>query len=156
MIRAQLPSGKGAESRYDALANSGPELTPLIDIIFIVVVFLLLTANARILTMPVDIPDTESKAAQAAPNKQTLSIAIHAEAPIWQVDYGDNKPTPENQETYSDWPEFKNALLSANKTNDLTILIAPDAEADAEMLVKLLALLNEEGLNDAHILMEPE
>ena len=36
-----------------------PDLTPMIDIIFIVMVFLLLTANVSVQTLNVDIPKTE-------------------------------------------------------------------------------------------------
>ena len=56
--------------------EAGLELTPLIDIIFIVVVFLLLTANHRLLSLPVDIPDTDQTVSELEAGPQRLLITL--------------------------------------------------------------------------------
>jgi len=129
--------------------NNGPELTPLIDIVFIVIVFLLLTANVQMLSLPVDIPDTDSQLAIAQPEKQSLTVAVRSTPPHWEInvnEFGTNQ--------YEDWLEFKDSLILQLNKPSSTLLITPDAEASAENLLQLLALLNENAFSNIQIMME--
>ena len=139
---------KGA---HTAQPNAGPELTPLIDIVFIVVVFLLLTANAQVLSLPIDIPDTDSKLSKAVPNKHALTVAVKATPPYWVLDV-ENRGTYQ----YEDWFDFKESLLARLSQNESSLFITPESHASAEKLLQLLALLNEQAFSDVQILMEPE
>lgn len=134
-----------------SLPSNGPELTPLIDIVFIVVVFLLLTANAQVLSLPVDIPDTDSSLAKAISHKQTITVGIHATSPHWVMRVQDSANVH-----FDTWQGFKNALIPQLNESASRVLIAPDADASAEKLLQVLALLNERTFSDVHILMEPE
>lgn len=166
MIRAQRPCHSTASKNSIDSGTNGPELTPLIDIIFIVVVFLLLTANARILSIPVDIPSTDSEVSSNLPRKDSLNIAIRAEAPFWQLKLSSTQPdmsgitsklgNSDETLSFESWAEFKSALVKITQEQDLALVVASDADASSERLIKLLALLNEQQLIDAHILMEPE
>lgn len=121
------------------------ELTPLIDIIFIVVVFLLLTANTRLLSLPVDIPDSDSEISQDENATTPLTISLLNESPSFAI----------GEERFYEWSAFKSALLlniAADKDRALSIAAAHDA--DVEPLLKLLALLNEQQITNTHILME--
>jgi biopolymer transport protein ExbD len=141
--------------------STGPDLTALIDIVFIVVVFLLLTANSPLLSLPVDIPNTDSQIENMVQTKQSLTVSLKANTPKWQLtvagkvvdDLDDNKAL---NETYNDWPSFKSALLLQLEQSPKSLLIATEPETNAELLLQLLALINERGLSDAQILMEPE
>ena len=131
-----------------ALSN-GPELTPLIDIVFIVIVFLLLTANVQVLSLPVDIPDTDSKLPSAMSEKQSLTVAVKSTRPYWELkvnEFGTNQ--------FEDWLEFKGSLMQQLNKPSATLLITPDAEASAENLLQLLALLNENAFSNIQIMME--
>ena len=124
------------------------ELTPLIDIIFIVVVFLLLTANSRLLVLPVDIPQADSAWTEQASDKPSLTITLQQQPPHWAID---NKP-------YQQWSDFKLALqqeVNDHKDQQPGIHIAPDKDAPVELLVKLMALLNENQMRDVQILIDP-
>ena len=77
------------------------ELTPLIDIIFIVVVFLLLTANSRLLSLPVDIPASDDAVASENSDQNSLTISIFRSAPVWAIE----------QQRFENWDEFKQVLL---------------------------------------------
>mgnify|MGYP002152057817 CR=1 FL=1 len=132
-----------------AKLSNDPELTPLIDIVFIVIVFLLLTANVQILSLPVDIPDTDSQLSIAQPEEQSLTVAIRSTPPYWELsinEFGNNQ--------YQDWLEFKDSLIQQLNKPNATLLITPDAEASAESLLQLLALLNENAFSNVRILME--
>ncbi|MFT6906417.1 MAG: biopolymer transport protein ExbD [Oleiphilaceae bacterium] len=141
--------------------SAGPDLTALIDIVFIVVVFLLLTANSPLLSLPVDIPNTDSQIENVVKTKQNIIISLKANAPKWQLtvagkgsdDLGEKKSL---KEQYNDWPSFKSALLFHLEQSSKSLLIATESDTNAELLIQLLALINERGLSDAQILMEPE
>lgn len=141
--------------------STGPDLTALIDIVFIVVVFLLLTANSPLLSLPIDIPNTDSKIESMVKTNQSLTISLKANTPKWQLtvtekgsnDLGDKKLL---NEQYNDWPSFKSELLLQLEQSPKPLLIATEPETNAELLLQLLALINERGLSDAQILMEPE
>ena len=121
------------------------ELTPLIDIIFIVVVFLLLTANSRLLSLPVDIPSSDDAVASTSSDQKTLTLSIFNRAPVWAIE----------QQRFNDWDEFKAALLQKLQGNKQQALaIAAEHDADVEPLLKLLALLNQQQITNTHILME--
>lgn len=63
-----------------------PDLTPLLDIIFIVMVFLMLTASVRLESLQVDLPTTESSAVSEV-DTQSITVNILAQEPIglWMV-----------------------------------------------------------------------
>lgn len=125
--------------------NSNLELTPLIDIIFIVVVFLLLTANTRLLSLPVDIPDSDSEISVHEDAVTPLSISLLEDAPIYGI--GDDR--------FYEWSEFKQALLiNITDQKERALSIAAAQGSDVGPLLKLLALLNEQKVTNTQILME--
>ena len=121
------------------------ELTPLIDIIFIVVVFLLLTANSRLLSLPVDIPASDDAVASENSDQNSLTISIFRSAPVWAIE----------QQRFENWDEFKQVLLKRISANQQqTLAIAAEHDAEVEPLLKLLALLNQQQVTNTRILME--
>ncbi|GGA69601.1 biopolymer transporter protein ExbD [Neiella marina] len=132
-------------SQQQAPITTQLELTPLIDIVFIVVVFLLLTANARLLSLPVDIPTTD-QAEQASQIPQSLTLTLQSHAPMFAI----------NQQTYETWPQFEQALTPMLEDKEQAVTIAADRQADVEPLLKLLALLNQQQITNTQILMEQQ
>ena len=128
-----------------AALNSSLELTPLIDIIFIVVVFLLLTANTRLLSLPVDIPDSDSDISVHENTVAPLSISLLEEAPIYGI----------GEQRFYEWAEFKQALLThIADQKERALSIAAARDSDVAPLLKLLAFLNEQQITNSQILME--
>lgn len=124
------------------------ELTPLIDIVFIVVVFLLLTANSQLLSMTVDIPRSESATTLATQPEHVVRINLHAHVPLWSL----------NDQRYADWAAFKPALIATIKSGspERQFNIASDQQATVQPLIELLSLLTAEGITNTHILMEAQ
>jgi biopolymer transport protein ExbD len=124
------------------------ELTPLIDIIFIVIVFLLLSANVRLLVLPVDVPSTDSIMAAGIQQSDSLTITLKQESPTWAID----------SQTFTDWQDFKAHLLTQlNKLPANTLIrIATARDIAVEPLMKVLALLNEQQVTNTQILMQKE
>ncbi|MDF2155145.1 biopolymer transporter ExbD [Vibrio sp. CAU 1672] len=123
-----------------------PDLTPLLDIIFIVMVFLMLTAAVKLDSLDVDLPSTDSQAV-AEVDKQSITVNILNEAPYWAI----------NGRTYIDWENFTLALLEQSRSTDKPIVIGAEKTADIQYLVKLLGFLQQNGIQATQLLTkEPQ
>jgi biopolymer transport protein ExbD len=127
------------------MEESRPDLTPLLDIIFIVMVFLMLTANVAVHTLNVDIPQTEDSAVLGKPDSAVLTIGIADSLTPWSID----------GQAMSDWSSFTEALTAHQQQNsDQDIVIAADKNANVEAMLKVLAFLQQHNIPATQILME--
>ncbi|CAH0990606.1 Tol-Pal system protein TolR [Sinobacterium norvegicum] len=133
-----------SRSEQDSGVFGAPELTPLIDIVFIVIVFLLLTANSPLLKLPIDIPESSEETTLAASDAPVITVAIAAEKPYWRIE----------EQPFTDWVIFKESLLEQMATADQTITIAADKAAPTEPLLQLLAFLHQNNITNTQIIME--
>lgn len=120
-----------------------PNLTPLLDIIFIVMVFLMLTAAVKLDSLEVDLPVTDSQAVSEVDNT-SITVNIINHEPYWAI----------NGKEYIDWENFTLALLEQHKSNNQPIVIGAEKTADVQHLVKLLAFLQENGIQATQLLTE--
>lgn len=120
-----------------------PDLTPLLDIIFIVMVFLMLTAAVKLDSLEVDLPTTDSQVVSEVDTK-SLTVNILEAEPHWAID----------GKEYIDWENFTLALLEEYKSNKQPIVIGADKTAQVQHLVKLLAFLQENGIQATQLLTE--
>ncbi|ART81911.1 biopolymer transporter ExbD [Oceanisphaera profunda] len=135
------------ESANSSWRTLTPDITPLLDIIFIVLVFLLLTANIPLQSLEVDLPKTDSEALSAISDTKSITINMLAGTPAWAI---------QGQE-YEDWQQFKPALtaqVAALKETDL--ILASDKDVTVDSMLKLLAFLQEHEITATQILMEDE
>ncbi|GIU49441.1 biopolymer transporter ExbD [Shewanella sp. KT0246] len=140
MISADPSAGSSAQ------ASVGIDLTPLIDIIFIVLVFLLLTANTQLLTLPVDVPTEADSELVGLSQEQHISINILTEAPHWALD----------SQQFEDFDQFEAAFIQAfTETPDINVVVAADKNAPVQPLMTVLALLQRQQITNTQILMEP-
>ncbi|APU75673.1 biopolymer transporter ExbD [Vibrio parahaemolyticus] len=120
-----------------------PDLTPLLDIIFIVMVFLMLTAAVKLDSLDVTLPSTDSQAV-AEVDKQSITVNILKDEPYWAI----------NGQTYIDWENFTLALLEESKSTDKPIVIGAEKTANIQSLVQLLGFLQENGIQATQLLTE--
>ncbi|MCY9870705.1 ExbD/TolR family protein [Vibrio barjaei] len=120
-----------------------PDLTPLLDIIFIVMVFLMLTASVRLESLQVDLPTTESSAVSEV-DTQSITVNILAQEPYWAID----------GKHYIDWENFKLALLEQSSSSKSPIIIGAEKTADVQHLVQLLAFMQENGISATQLLTD--
>ncbi|HCG8198650.1 TPA: ExbD/TolR family protein [Vibrio parahaemolyticus] len=118
-----------------------PDLTPLLDIIFIVMVFLMLTAAVKLDSLDVALPSTDSQAV-AEVDKQSITVNILKDEPYWAI----------NGQTYIDWENFTLALLEESKSTDKPIVIGAEKTANIQSLVQLLGFLQENGIQATQLL----
>ena len=122
-----------------------PDLTPLLDLVFIVMVFLLLTTNIAVKTMDITIPNTDDSEVLTSPEQDAITVNILAQAPYWAI----------QGTVFSDWSLFTQELLRSVKNSpDKTLIIAADKSASVEMMLKLLAFLQKNQINATNIMME--
>ncbi|HCG6061991.1 ExbD/TolR family protein [Vibrio parahaemolyticus] len=120
-----------------------PDLTPLLDIIFIVMVFLMLTAAVKLDSLDVALPSTDSQAV-AEVDEQSITVNILKDEPYWAI----------NGQTYIDWENFTLALLEESKSTDKPIVIGAEKTANIQSLVQLLGFLQENGIQATQLLTE--
>jgi biopolymer transport protein ExbD len=121
------------------------ELTPLIDVIFIVIVFLLLTANVRLLSLPVTVPATDDMATVTNTNQAIIAITVSNDNAGWYLE----------KEYFLDWALFRKRLLIAIKEKpDSKITLAADQQADVQRFVQVLTLLQQQQVTDTRIIIE--
>ncbi|MFL0976158.1 ExbD/TolR family protein [Vibrio parahaemolyticus] len=120
-----------------------PDLTPLLDIIFIVMVFLMLTAAVKLDSLDVALPSTDSQAV-AEVDKQSITVNILKDEPYWAI----------NGQTYIDWENFTLALLEESKSTDKPIVIGAEKTSNIQSLVQLLGFLQENGIQATQLLTE--
>ncbi|WP_422136534.1 ExbD/TolR family protein [Endozoicomonas sp. ALD040] len=124
---------------------SAADLTPLLDVVFIVMVFLLFTANVQTLSLPVNLPEASREEAALTEEPETLTVSILANGQPWAL--AENK--------YDSFKVFSQALLARVKqAPDTTVLIAGDQEAPLGNLVELMMFLSEHEITAAQVLME--
>lgn len=124
----------------------GLDLTPLIDIIFIVLVFLLLTANTQLLSLPIEVPTaTDAKLSELSQEKH-ITVNVLVTAPYWALD----------GKTFSQFNDFEAAFIAAFNANpSAKVVIAADKSAPVQPLMTLLAALQRQQITNTQIIMEP-
>ncbi len=120
-----------------------PDLTPLLDIIFIVMVFLMLTTAVKLDSLDVNLPSSDSEAV-ATVEQKSITVNILKEEPYWAI----------NGKSYLDWENFKIALLEESKSSDKPIVIGAEKMANIQSLVQLLGFLQENGIQATQLLTE--
>ncbi|GHA23849.1 ExbD/TolR family protein [Oceanisphaera arctica] len=133
------------EPAHSGWSSLTPDITPLLDIIFIVLVFLMLTANIPLQSLEVDLPKTDSEALSHIQDNESVTINLLAGSPAWAL----------QGEKYEDWEQFKPVLLSQVGTlKDTELVLASDKEVTVDKMLKLLAFLQEYQIQATQILME--
>lgn len=121
-----------------------PDLTPLLDIIFIVMVFLLLTASVKLKALDVELPRTETQILQTT-EADPITINLIAKEPFWAL----------QGQSFKTWDSFTVALLKQVRNGPTKpVVIGADKNASVEQMLKLLAFLQQHEIKATQLLME--
>lgn len=120
-----------------------PDLTPLLDVIFIILVFFLLTAQQPLLELPLDLPKSDAALSQAASSPLERMVIMLDEQGSWR---------------FAGQPQSNfNSLRESLQSNPPEAVdLALHQQAPLEKFLQLLALLQTLGIDDTQILMEAE
>lgn len=132
-----------------------PDLTPLIDIVFIVIVFLLLTANTQILSLPIDIADTPEALDPARSEQKSLMLTLSSVPPIWTLTQdsellGQAEPLA----SFPHWDALSEQL-TAYLGKGYRFQLIPETQAEVDQLVKAMAFFHTQKIQNVEILMSP-
>lgn len=140
MIRRTETEDKG---RFYELAA---DLTPMLDVLFILLVFFVLTANSAQLALDVTLPSDKASSAKQLPQGKKIVVSILPDEGKWQVD----------DKEYDDWPAVEAAIRSIRKEKPkAAFVIASDRTVPMQRFVKTLSFLRELGVAKVDIAMEP-
>lgn len=128
--------------------NSGlmPDLTALIDVLFILLVFLLLTAAVKLEMLDVTLPEVGND--NQAPIEQQNALVLSVNFTNQKLNYALGKVP------YSSLNEVMDALRV--NTNKQGVYLAIDQQVPSGDLVNLLAALSKEDHKIANILIKGE
>lgn len=133
-----------AHHRADNARLSFPDMTALLDVIFILLVFFLLTANATPQALTVSLPTDTLGQTQAIEVNQSITITLFADEQRWGV----------NHQSFDSWPQASQQLLSllAQQT-DAKIILAGDQQVSLQKLLAVFTWLQSQQLTAAQIIM---
>lgn len=122
-----------------------PDLTPLLDVIFIVLVFFLLTAQTPLLELPMQMAQSQETLEPAAASQARMRIQLDEQG-NWRF----------NDTQYSSFTALRSQLLSTlGDVKAAGLDIALDRRAPLSTFLDLMAMLQQHGIEDSRILLEP-
>ena len=134
-----------AQSEEGMLADLAPDLTPMLDIIFILLVFFMLTAGVAYQSLNVKLPENVDEDLEALAETPQLLLEIR------ESDFALNGTSITSFEILRS--ELKN-YVGQNPGED--VVIAGDRSVAIERLLRVLTFLQSEGIPTANILMKSE
>jgi len=135
----ELPASK----RGNIITDLAPDLTPLLDVMFMLIVFFILTANSVNYVLDVNLPKDNDNITKAAIDPNILSVTLLPNTSGWKI----------NNKTYIDENEFKKSLQS-QALNDKKLIIIGDKNVSMEKLLNLMTFLRKNNIQAAEIMMD--
>ncbi len=127
------------------LRDLAPDLTPMLDILFILLVFFMLTAGAALQSLDVKLPSSVSDSLPLMQEPQHLMLEIRPNA--YAI----------NGKVVADFAGLERAIPEAIRDNpEKELIIASDKQVSVENLLKVLTYLQSQGITAANILMQQE
>ncbi len=124
-----------------------PDLLPLLDILFMLIVFFLLTANSVQQVLKLDLPTEGADQATSITDEQPIMLHLFSGKARWEV--GD--------QTFDLWVDVEQFLQNAyQKDNNQQVIIVGDRNAPMERMLQVLAFLKRQNRSAAQILMKPK
>ncbi len=125
--------------------RSSPDLTPMLDVIFMLLVFFMLTANRVEQALTIDLPEKGSEQATPLEQQETITLTLFPEPDHWGV----------NNSEFYDWFAVKRAITKAQSQHtEARFLIAADRHVSIERLLQVLGYFKSQGIAVADILMQ--
>ena len=122
-----------------------PDLTPLLDVMFMLVVFLVLTTNAMQQVFDVTLPEDKEDVLEVLADSDTIKITIFAQGGSWAI----------NEEKFTDFLAFKAELIKVyNDSDNKHFIIFGDKSATIDRLMELLTFMRSNGIEVADIVMK--
>jgi biopolymer transport protein ExbD len=120
-----------------------PDLTPLIDVMFMLIIFLILTMNVALKSFNVELAEDKDNLVQDQA-VASLDLVIFNNADVWSLD----------GVKFSSFEELKLELQKrAGNDDDIKINILSDKSVPVEKLVRLLIFTNDQKIDSSNIIV---
>lgn len=130
----------------EASSSLQDAMTPMIDVIFVIIAFMMLMINVPLLTMEVELPKAVEKPTVTNVQKNVVSIGVVDGDEAWLV----NEKRVVSMEALKD-ELAKQKLLYPNQ---LSVVIHSDKKVPMERVVALFGALQELELNVSHLALQ--
>lgn len=140
MIRK--PKDYQADESFSSLAI---DLTPMIDVLFLLIIFFVLTSNSAQFALDITLPKPEQGKTVEVDASHQMVIALKTLPAIWVVD----------EKEFQTWEEAKAVLSKIPELNKREIVIAGDKDLPLDRLINLLSYLETAGVQASKILIDP-
>jgi biopolymer transport protein ExbD len=127
------------------ISHSVIDMTPLVDIVFIMIVFLILCINQPITALPFELP-TSGVSETTAQSLNETTIMLFDAPPYYGIE----------QARYEDVNKLITTLLLDAPADQHQIQIASDANTPVQALLELLEQLKASDFKTSNILMEKQ
>lgn len=121
-----------------------PDLTPLLDVLFILIFFLILTTNTLPYKIDLELPQDKEDVAEVSNQPNNLIIKILAENKGWFI----------AEQKFLDFSNFKNTLLNNYQKNQQQVIIMSEPQVAVEQFIDLLLFLQKNNIQTADILVQ--
>ena len=121
-------------------------MTPMIDVIFVIIAFMMLMINVPLLTMEVELPKAVEKPTVTNVQKNVVSIGVVEGDEAWLV----NETRVLSMEALKDDLTEQKLLYP----NQLSVVIHSDKKVPMERVVALFGALQELELNVSHLALQ--
>ncbi|MDB2415000.1 biopolymer transporter ExbD [Rickettsiales bacterium] len=122
-----------------------PDLTPLLDVMFMLIIFLVLTTNAMQQVFDIALPEDKDDVLEVLSENETIKITIFSEDGVLAI----------NEKKFSDFSEFKIQLMDMyNNSKQKQVVVFGDKSATIDRLMELLTFMRSKGIETADIVMK--
>lgn len=129
----------------DYINDLVPDLTPLLDILFILLVFFILTAGAAFQSLELTLPENVSEELELIQESKHIMLEIRPHG--YAI----------NGQTIGTLHVLKDEITKHVKNNpDHELIVAGDKNASIERLLNVLTYLQSQGIQAANILMQKD
>jgi biopolymer transport protein ExbD len=134
----QIPESESSRSLM-------PDMTALLDVIFILLIFMMLTANVAPQLLELDLPKASAPAKNVEADAITLGLS---EQGLFSI----------NQQTFDSWEEFEVSLsVQLNEQEKKPqLLVTADKDVPLQPFVKLANWLSEQGIAVADVVVSDQ
>ncbi len=132
-----------ASKRGNIVSDLMPDLTPLLDVMFMLIVFFILTANAVPYSLDVNLPEDNDAVTTTVSDPDMLSLTIMSDDQGWKI----------NESIYKEEREFKKALKQ-HALDNKKVMIVDDKEASMQNFLTVMTFLRKHNIKTADIVMD--
>ena len=136
MIKPEIDSN-------DLDIDTASAMTPMIDVIFTLIAFMMLMINAPLLSIELDLPEAKEPKVMAIKEVKSINLAVFQETGKWQI--GEREFLSEKT------LKMQLEQLNTNTEGGVNIILTIDKNTHVQRLIDTISILNELNITGTQI-----